>query len=168
MLNYSDIRASLRDWLVSCAPDSVRQVIYSNPDAPRPPRPFVTLLVSSITGIGQPFYGDSHGAAGLAVYDDVAIMVSLQAFGDDAQQIMSTIRSSIRKPSKLNQIREAGMAFIRDTGIRDLTELGKEQRAGMDIEVRALDEIIDDIGFIESVEVAGIAGTREVQFTAGV
>lgn len=157
MITREQIFEKVRTWVLAEVAAAVgTKVIKANQNAPRPARPYITVLVT-MTSQGEHSYEgapDDNGNAQLE--NELACMVSLQAFGDNANTIMGNLRQSLEKPTVLQSLRATGLPFIRVlSGVNDLTEqVGTqyEERAGMDLEFRAVAVVTDAVGVIESVE----------------
>jgi len=159
VIEFSALQSAIRGWASNAAPSEVTQVVYADQNAPRPPRPFVTLRLTPLGTVGQSYIGepDSDGVA--TILHDLELSCSVQAFGPCAMQITSTPLGSLERATVNDRFRSAGLAFIRDTaGILDVTALTGtefEPRAQFDIEFRTTGQILDDIGFIETVIASG-------------
>lgn len=157
MLALTDAMEGIKDWVKACEPAGITNTVYANHGHPRPPRPFVTLKILSVMGIHQPDYRallpDNET---LPIYQDVKIMLSLEVFGDNALSLCSFIRSGMQKITTRRDLHLAGIAYIRDHGVCDLTLEPGDPRAGIDIELRSLDLILDNVGSIENVTGSGL------------
>lgn len=156
MITQEQIFEKVRTWAVANADAAVTEVIKANQNAPRPARPYITVLVTTTSqgehsNEGAP---DNDGVA--SIENELACMVSLQVIGNSAKTIMGNLRQSLEKTTVLTSLRATGLPFIRVlNGINDLTEqVGTqyEERAGMDLEFRTVAVVTDTVGVIESVE----------------
>lgn len=151
----------IRDWAIAntnqdSEAGDVVTVIEANQNAPRPARPYITILVTStrqkeFSYIGAP---DENGDA--VIENDEFCMVSIQCFGTGSKTIMANLRQTLEKVSVKDYFRELLLPFIAVTdGVNDLTEtVGTqfEERAGMDLEFRTVAVVTDNVGVVQSVE----------------
>ncbi len=157
MITHADIFDKVRTWIVdNVAAEVGDKVIEANQNAPRPARPYISVLVTTTTQ--KEHSNESHpGDTGMAsIENELSCMVSVQCIGENAKTIMGNLRQTLEKPTVLQSLRAAGLPFIRVlSGVNDLTEqtgTQYEERAGVDIEFRAAAVVIDEVGVIESVE----------------
>lgn len=161
-IKASDIRDGLYAW--ASANSGVDTVIWLHPDAPRPPRPYATLLIGVIQPIGQDYLGDVNedgariirGTRELTV--SVAVYEKPSAHPNEAAMKAEAMRNSLRKQSVRHDFADKGIVYVDDFGVQDLTQLIDttfEGRAEVDLLFRTTSEIEDDVGFIQTVEVEG-------------
>lgn len=155
-MTEDEIFTKVRTWALANKDAEVTQIIKANQNAPRPARPYITVLITSTTQQGHSWEGAPNNDGDASIENELACMVSLQAFGESAKTIMGNLRQSLEKPTVLQSLRATGLPFIRVlNGVTDQTEqVGTqyEERAGMDLEFRAVAVVTDAVGVIESVE----------------
>lgn len=162
MIVYGQAEQAIRNWIKALAPSGVTAVIPANTGNPRPKRPFITALVTSLSSVTPAEYRALlDDDATMPVYRTLRIMVSLQAYGEDAQGILLAISQALPLQTKQYTLMAHGIGCISDDGVKDLSEDGHEQRAGLDIEFRAGDVVFDTVGSIGAVEIEGQAGSSE-------
>lgn len=175
-MNDTQIKTIVQTWAQDFSADGVT-VVFANQNAPRPAYPYITVHKTA-TAESEHSTIEGPDADGFAdIVDDQTISISLQAFGDGAHDILSTLRNSLKKVTTLDYFRAQEMPFIRIlSGINDLTTVvgsRQEERAGMDLEFRAANVVTDEVGLIESVSGSGefegaTIQTVDVTFETGV
>jgi len=174
------IRNALWTWVNAQTPDGVR-TIFARQDGQRPPRPFVTLLVTTRQRPEHEHVGATNDQGETRITANQSVTLQIQAFaqadeeqglsaGEVAEAILLDLRDSLMKPSVREGLSAEGLAYVRELlAPQDVSEVSGntwEGRGMMDLEFRTVAEVVDDTGFIETVELTGQVGERELAVTA--
>lgn len=142
-------------------------VIFANQNAPRPAKPYGTILIVSSIRVGQndeQRSTDNYGE--MTLIGQRQMTVSLNIYGDGAMDYMETLQQSLSKFSVLqNYFGSAQISILNKSNIQNLTyllETDFESRAQMDITIGYAIDYTDDVGLIEHVEVVGTVNEEEV------
>lgn len=166
-MRHDVLKEKLREWADANTASGVK-VIFANQNAPRPDFSYVTILVTSKQQKEHASYNCS-GETGINFEstNDQDCSVSIQAFGSDAFSIIEDLRDSLSKRNILQDLREAGIVFVRvASGVNDLSSAVQsrfEERAGMDIMFRIAVTVTEDTEIIESVEGLGSINGEDYQ-----
>lgn len=161
-MTKEEIQAAVLKWAIANNGASLNgsKIVFANQNAPRPARPFITLFVNTFadgehSSVGAP---DDYGIA--EIVSDRMVMVDIQAYGTNAQDIIDNLRLSFEKVRVQEELRRDKIPFIRvSSGFDDTSEVvgsEYEPRAQMDVEFRCAAIIEDDVGLIENVEIEGV------------
>lgn len=142
-------------------------VIFANQNAPRPAKPYGTILIMSVIRVGQndeQRETDNYGE--MALVGQRQMTVSLNIYGEGAIDYMETLQQSLSKFSVLqNYFGSAPISILNKSTIQNLTyllETDFESRAQMDITIGYAVDYTDDVGLIEHVEVVGTVNDEEL------
>lgn len=150
------------------------QVIWRNQSAPLPPRPCVTMRITSgPTRVGfqdnQVFVGGATGTQ-FNVWGHRTMVVSFQIFGSkkvkkpQAFQLAIDLNSSLSLPTVLQTLSAGGVSVQGQGSPLNITALEEsewEERAQFDVTFGLAQNVIDDPGIIEIVEsVSGVVSTH--------
>lgn len=133
-------------------------VIFANQNAPRPDKPYATILIVSNVALGGRDEQRSTDSDGIMTLTGLRRMtLSINIFGEGALDYMEQARNSLNKQTVLDDFFWADdIAIINKGEIQNLTLLLEtiyEPRAQMNLTIGYAQEYYDDVGFIESVEV---------------
>lgn len=153
---------ALRQWV---ADQSGLVAIWLNPDAPRPPKPYATLQLTSVLRVGRGYIGpvDAEGLATISLDREVVVSVTIYESTDNADprsalDRAATLRDSLELISVRDTLAQGGWSLRAVELLTDapqLVETKWEPRAVFDARFGTRKEIIDDLGLIETVEVTG-------------
>jgi len=137
-------------------------VIFSEQNAPRPsPYPYATLRVDSFIKLGwdETRSMDDNGIA--TIGGQRRATVSVHYFGTDPFTQITQAYSSLQKQTVRDAFSAAGIAIIQLNDIQNATtmlETAFEPHTTFDFFVGLADNVEDDLGIIEAVEVTGQVG----------
>lgn len=159
---------ALRVWVRDAASFDDEKVIFSEENTVRPPVPFITLRIGTLTPLGAADElveeTDLDGPAGQEITQTIigrrSLDVSIQCFGrtkkHSAMKILSLVQLSLSKESVQSALDDAGVSVF-DTGTvqntTGLLETEYESRALLEIECYVTETDSDTTTFIESAEV---------------
>ncbi len=166
MINVVASEDVIRELVVDATLLDEQQVIFAHEAGDRPDKPFVTIKITAITRIGTDArnVSDSAGDAEIEVVGNRELSVSVQVFGPGAMQFASAIQSATQTFSPLDKLRQAGVVFLRDNGMRDISaelETISEPRASLDLVFGVASTVIDSPGTIDQVRITGDISDRD-------
>lgn len=152
---------AIRQWVVN---ETGLPVIWVNPNAPRPDKPYITLQVLNVQRVGRAYYGpvDTQGQA--VVQFDREAVVSITTYEDtmadprSALQRMEDLRDSLEKYSVRDYLASEGWGLRAIEMLNDAPQLIDttwEPRAVFDVRMGTRKQILDDLGIIETAEITG-------------
>lgn len=158
------------EWLTNVT--SGRPVVQRDHNGPIPPRPFVTAKVTTSQREGQSHVGPVGDDGVIRVQQGAQLTLTIQTFGPQAFNIANAIRNSVEKPSVQSFLRRNGLCYVATrNGPTDITKVvgtSFEERGSFDLQLRTNIEILDDVGFIERVELTGVIPPLEEKKVIGV
>ena len=152
---------ALRQWVVN---ETGLPVIWMNPNAPRPDKPYITLQVLNVQRVGRAYYGPVNESGEAVVQFDREVVVSITAYEDtlsdprSAVQRMEDLRDSLEKYSVRDYLASEGWGL---RAVELLTDAPQkidttwEPRAVFDVRMGTRKQILDDLGIIETTEITG-------------
>lgn len=139
--------------------------IWANQNSPRPAKPYATLNILSYTPQEHVSYLPLDANNEQEVISHDAATISIQIFSRtdaapfDAMTRAKSLQRNLSKLSSMNTLMEGGWAFVRFlSGLRDLSAVMSSQfeyRAGIDIEFRTADSFIDDLSYVDQINLKG-------------
>lgn len=165
-LNLESIKFGIWNWVKDVTqgvvPDS--QIIWRNQSEPLPPRPCVTMKI-----ISGPSPTDRAGSLIFNANNDpftvgmqMEMMVSIQVFGNTrvsrpmALQLTLDLNTSLIRQSILDKLKVSGVSIQGKSTVQNLTALEEteyEERAGFDVSMGLVQNVLDDPGTIEKVNI---------------
>ncbi len=137
-----------------------------------PPRPFVTAKAIAESREGQSYVGKLDAQGIVKIQQGSLVTIAIQVFGPGAMAIAGDIRNSVEKITIQEFLRGKGACYVRvmsgPTDIAAVVGTSFEERASIDIQLRANVVILDDVGFIERIELTGIIPPIEEKRIVGV
>lgn len=173
-LSLARIKEAVYNWITNETDDVLEEghVIWRNQSEPLPGRPCVTMKITD--GPRRVGYGDSMTYVKgnrFNIGGQREMTVSIQVYGNSqitdkpkASQIALDLNSSLSKPSVLAGLRAAGLAVQRQgdpSNISALEETEYEERAQFDVLFGLAQNVLDDPGTIEKVNIHGKVDTTE-------
>ena len=168
-MDEATLKSAIYEWIVGevgGAPFDAA-VIFSDQATPRPTRPYVTIRLNPQVTEGmfdEDLGVDNDGIATIRGYRTVT--VALQSFGPRARDIMNVLQGSLSKESVRSTFFNGNDLSLINTGeilnLTNLLDTEFEERAAMDLMVGFAQEITDDVGRIETVEVTGNEGEPQI------
>lgn len=168
-----EIRKFLNDIVASCLGLSEDRVIWRNQGAPKQANPIVVLFVYSVDGQAMPDFMpiDKDGVSEMHVPTDAVLEV--QMFDKKGQFPVDKLERLVRMletPDIVEQCAANGIAFFDSEPVQDVTALlpnsqQYEPRAAVDLRFRYTSVTAANVGIIDTVEVDGTVGGRELAFS---
>lgn len=128
MITTEQIKTAILTWM---ARETGMTCIFARQGKPRPKLPYGSILVVNhgvrVGGIDE-IRGEATEVAGSPAYIYKqnglrTCMVSLNIYGENANALMAKLRDSLDRPDVIEEMEKAKLAFIREEGPNDLTEL---------------------------------------------
>lgn len=147
-------------------------VIWGNPNAPRPPKPYATISIISdvqqANSSRSPLDDDFKSL--IITHDQVTTSLSVYSSIDadprDGLERMRSLRQALVMPSVLLGLSEGGWSFVRvlmgPNNIPNLVDTRWEPRAIMDVEWRVARSVLDDLGLVEQVDISGAVSGKTI------
>ena len=159
----------LINWLNAITPNDCT-IIVSNPSAPQPPAPFVTIKVITNRDVAVNKTGvDDDGIRKATRFTQLTVSLQIQGKSTiplQAETIAQQIMDGLNFPEQMLDYFGRDLAFTRlilSPQTLDKISLNEwDNRVVMDIGFSATREILQDVGVIEIVEVDGTIGTIEI------
>lgn len=157
MIDLENIKSTIFSWLDGAVNLESNKIIFSDQDAPRPEKPYMTVKLQNFVALGHAQLSDVDGNGLGTFIGDREFTVSLQTFGENAFQYLDTALSSLARPNAQTALDAGFLAFVDHLTTNDITdalESGHEERAQMDLLFRIASVSTEDVGLIEKVEAA--------------
>lgn len=153
----SAFKDALYNWAAPVVGGGV-QVYWGEPNGPRPPNPSVRFkLIMGPSTIGMDELRDVDGNPNdFTIVGSRSMMLSINAYGDQSQQIISDLQTSIYDQNKIQSLDVAGVGILSFSSVRDLSQLLEtkiEQRYQVDANLLVTEAVTTQPGVIEHVEV---------------
>ena len=143
--------------VISLVPNN--RVVWMEQGSPRPKLPYVGLKIIA----GPRSYGDDdmrQTAPGIySIEGQRALTVSVNIFGDNAEEIAAVITNAMSKPSAQEALAAEFVSILTNTAPQNVSvplETKFENRIQFDIDFGCVMATTDDVGFIEQT---GIVNT---------
>jgi hypothetical protein len=163
------VKKALYDWVrTQCAGDIPQnQILWRDQSEPLPPRPCVTLRITS--GPQRVGYQDNiqpQADGRLNMGGQRTMIVSVQVFGNlkvhrpMAYQLAADLNASLSKQTVLMELRRSGVAIQNQGEVTNLTDLEEsefEERAEFSMQLGVAENVLDDPGTIENVNIPPLA-----------
>jgi hypothetical protein len=145
-MSWVTIKDGIYDWLKTILTNE--SVVWEKQNAGQPTKPYVTLGLDSVLRIGDDYVSRLH------ITGNRDFTLKIQYFGSGAIDRLEAIRMATQNPLSLETLRADGFIFVDSEAIVDLTELDQnnyEERAAMDLHLRATSELSISAGSVTSV-----------------
>jgi len=165
-MNFSVLQDKIYSWIngeVALMPGSY-VVIWQYSNAPRPDRPYISLLIPTITPVGHASYGKVDENGIITILSQNLMTLSIIYHGQESpqnmlgQQVLNWILLSTKK-EYVNQIfRDSGIGYLTrlsQNTLQNLVATSFEEQTILDLSFLLVTDIIDDVGLIERVEMSG-------------
>jgi hypothetical protein len=160
MIDDKALRKAIYDWAVAYTPvaeEDELSVIWSNQGVKRPPVPYVSLniIAGPVKSGGQDDL-ETLDSGDTRVSGFREITLSINYFGPNAIGYLSALQTSVEFPDVTTYFKSKDIAYISDTGVRDLNGLLEnrfENRAQMDMRFRVLSEALASVVIGEEEEI---------------
>lgn len=162
---------AIHDFLVMSTPSGT-MVIQRDQDGRLPDRTFVAAKIIAEAREGMASVGELRDDGTVVIQIGSLMTVSIGTYGPNAYDVAHGIDNALEKVTVQDFLRSRGMAYVQvlrgPTDMSDIAGTGFEERAGLDVQMRAAISIIDDVGIIERVELTGDLGPVSYEQTIGV
>ena len=177
MTYASDLKKTIFDWAKA---ESEYTTIWESSNASRPIKPYCSLNIQSLVPIGMLATYPAKDEFGVFIDGQVIIenhfnmVLAVNIFSDknsqqiDAMTKLFAMNASLAKQSVRDAFIKRNIGYLDLLSQNNLTELLSteyEQRAQMEILLSVGTSIIDDVGWIETVEIEGEINEKDVDFT---
>jgi hypothetical protein len=156
LITRATIEAAVVTWLSDA---TSKTVILANQGTPRPARPYLTVLISSVRTVGGEDARAISAVGVQTIYGDREVSVSVQAFGAGALDLARAAALALNKETVRQKLATSGLCPSGITPIvAELTELLEtdfEERAQFDAVLALGETYTDTVGLIEHVEGEG-------------
>lgn len=152
-MEFAPVRDAIYTWVSG---QTGIKTIWSEQSAPRPPRPYIDLkLITGAIKLGGQDNLRTKSDGTFALVGPRSITCSIQVFGENAMEILTTARDGLDDPVVIEQLDAAGLSVADDGEPQNITELLEthfEARAAMSVRFelqveRALDtQTVERIG----------------------
>lgn len=153
MIDLSAVKTALYTWANTA---SGITVVFADQSAPRPAKPYISLKVTGLNSIGHDYEGLPDATGDASFRGNREFQVYAQTIGSNAIQYAEALHSSLEMRASRDQLATAGIVFVENLGINDITELLEtewEERAQIDFRFRIASVDTENVGLIEHVEV---------------
>ena len=160
---------ALREWV---ADQTGLTTVWLNPNAPRPARPYASIQITNSARVGQAYVGplDPDDKAPVRFDRDVTISVSVYEAADNPDPRSAFQRAeSLRDSLDLRGVRDSLYAegwALRSTDLLtdapQMLDTQWEPRAVFDATFGTRSEILDDLGFVDQINITGDASGQTV------
>lgn len=156
------IKQGIYNWVTNI---SGVQVIWLEPNAPRPDLPYIGLDIGSYQSVGEDYQTapDDNGMASL--FGDREFTLEINYYGSNGHNIMEKLRTSLQQFDVRNNLADKGVVFVDDLTTQGATELLDtlyESRKIMEATFRVSNQGVTDPGQFE----VGVIETVEGEITA--
>lgn len=134
---------------------SLPTIIFADQNSPRPIEPYAVIRLSNVVKIGQDEFRDLQDDGIVTIGGQRRMTVSVSYFGTNPLQEISKAYNSLDKQSIQYLFQNAEVAIVEKMEIQNLTSMLEtrfEPRAFFDFWISFADNIEDDLGIIEQVE----------------
>ena len=163
-INFSVVQEKLILWAKMNT--GLYYAIWADQNAPQPydtselksSDAYVILRIQLDEQIGEDFVAPPDDSGNILISGNREFMLYTEIKGINAQLKMSKLRDSFQKPSVQGLLSVSKIAYVNNFPIQNITGLDDTQyiqRASMDVLLRSVSEIIDNVGFIEKVDITG-------------
>lgn len=161
-MNFSLLQKNIGDWIST---ESAITPIWQYSNAPRPDRPYISLLIPTITPVGHTSYGKVDAAGIIKILSQNLMTLSITYHGQESpqnmlgQETLSKILLSVKKEYVQQLFIDSQIGYLTRLAQNTLPNLvgtSFEEQSILDLSFMLLTDITDiDAGLIERVEVAG-------------
>lgn len=144
---------AIYDWLSFA---TMRPVVKGHEDGRLPNRPAIAAKVIADRRVGHAAIGELQEDGVVLIQQESLLTVSIRCFGDGAYELAQIVRNSVNRITIRDRLRLGGLAFVDcPLGPVDMTRVvgtTNEERYQLDMRLRTMVELEDDVGIIELVE----------------
>lgn len=175
-IDMATAKRGIKAWMAEAVD---MQVIWANPSAPQPMRPYASLQMISgptrISGTDEQITETDLAQVG----EEVALIncglreitISCQiyadkpALGQNAQDLMSLAQAKLGQASVLTKLRTAGVTVVEEGPVQNIDQVESGSfvsRANMDVRFYIASQLEERIGYIKTAEVSStITGIKD-------
>jgi len=155
------MRTVLRDYTSRITGIPAERVLWSNFNHDAPPRPYATIQIINST-TNNPAYTppDSQGIA--TMHADTLLTLQIQVYADstpfEAFDTADLAGQRAKLITEQQQLRADGLSLVDVLAVNDAPALigtRWESRGIIDLQLRTLTALVDEVGLIERVEIDG-------------
>lgn len=142
--------------------------VFSHQNAPRPNTNYITLQIITDVSKEHPDYRETD-SENIEVVQWQELTLQCKSVGPDSMKVMSNLKRKIRQVQYEDRFELvfAGMQYVTTlNSVPVLRENGWEDQAVFDIVFNTVTKDIEDVGYIDSVEIEGTLNNRTVNFEA--
>lgn len=148
----------LYDWVKARVGSSI-EVIFEDPNAPRPQPPYISLraLTGSVKIGGRDDARYEDGV--MKTQGQRRFTLQVKAFGELSHDRLADIRDSVDQDSVIQQLEAVGLAIQDEGDVADISleiETGIEERASVDFQVGFTSSVEEEVDEIEDVELENL------------
>lgn len=160
MFSIRTIKDGLYDWVTSQVSETV---IWYNPNAPRPPLPYIALDTGDFQMIGWDYVSAPNANGAAYMLGNREFNIEIHYYGENGQDVMEKLRSSLQKPDVICLLQEYGLHFVDrllDVSDTILLDTKWESRRIFELRFRTSSQGITDpdtfdAGYIETADIQG-------------
>jgi len=134
-------------------------VIFADQNSPRPPYPYAVVRLDTMVKIGWDEVREIDPDTNIATIGGQRRMtVSVSYFGPKPLEEIAKAYNALEKQTVHDQLAASGIAILEKNDVQNLTGMLEtifEERASFDFFIGFADNVEDDLGIIESVELTG-------------
>lgn len=156
-MEFAPFKTAIYNWFKK---QSDITVIWADQASPRPARPYGSLKVISgpVKLGGQDNLRQDPVTGALLLNGPRQITVSMNVYGEEAMDILSTVRDSLDDPSVIDELDAQGLSVSEDGSVQNLTEALEthfETRAQMDVIFMLQEERATAVGTVTKIGLNG-------------
>lgn len=146
-------------------------MVFADQNAPRPPLPYWTIRLSSQRAVGDSTFGQGVDANGDQKISGVReTTVQVQRIGPDSEVSCADLRDDLTRTTVMEEWRVAKIALFNVGDVLNvpykLDNSQLEPRASMDLFIRFGSELLDRVGWVDTVDIgAGFVTDQTLQIT---
>lgn len=158
MLDIVAIQKTIYDWVSTT---TGLTTIWLDPNAPRPPKPYIAMRISNFEMIAQDYVSAPDDLGNIALIGNREFTLEVDYYGINSLGIMDNLRTSLQQHNTRASLELGGLVYVNSTAITDLTALldnQYERRYMVEITFRMSNQMTSDldkyeVGLIESAGV---------------
>ena len=143
--------------------------ILMDQNKPRPKLPYAAFKVKSQHAVHEDHYSDVDDDGVITVRGHREGTLSVQFYGRSAIETLQVLHDRLRLPSVMGAFSVRGLAAFNASAVTDISvtrETQVEERANLDIFIRYVSVLEDDVGIIEHADVTGVIDSVSVHVVA--
>lgn len=157
MSTYTQIKRDIATYISNNVGGIPVYLSYQN--APLAQKPYITVNITAYTKVGTELQLDTDGAGDQPRSYNEDISVSIQSYGEDSENYLQMLKDSFSTEAGRLELENLNLVIRDDiTGIRDIAILvdnTMEPRFLYEVIIGTNQEIVDPVGYINTVEVSG-------------